>query len=1622
MKSKLFKVWISIILLITLAGLDFIFLGNQIILALYEGLEEQKTATNVRNVIFDAYFKEGEAKKHSKQATISQGENLMIDIAVENVGVLESGKIKIENANFTIDKARVKDENIKAIQEETNEIELNQMASGKATITLPIKFEKQKANTLNYFDQESQIKLIGEYKQSDTNTKEVKGQIATRLTWTEEAQIKLAQEIEKYINLGENGILLQQKVALSVDNNTLPIEKQTIKIAVPELEEKMPTKIVVLHNGSKLEETKYQFDSTNKILEIKQEQNNNQIQWGTGEEEYKIIYTYNQEIGYKQRTIQLETESRAKLYTRDEDTKTETKQIEISPKGNIVSLEKITTPSISKGYMYANTNNTIDYQEELKAEISNVEGIGQTIKLTENTNFINTRNEKYNTNQSITYKKIQINKNNMLDILGQEGNIQIQKEDGTMIGYIDANTQADENGNLVISSNQVTTKLQIITTKPQKEGSLAIHIEKSISGETGYTKEDLKSFITIENETNATINETETATLTKNIELQEPITQAKLSISNENLSTLDKNENIQLNVTLKSDDAKYNLWKNPYLYLKLPEEIEEIKVNSTQILYGDNLEIEKARLIKSQKAIEIQMRGEQLEFQSTMNEGIQIIINADITLAKTTPSKTGKIELTYTNENIENTEQKTEVDIRINSKFGAVLYNQLESYNKENEKLETISQETLIGNLDAQEEATQANAHIEIINNYEETMNEVNTIISLPNTENVGKEKSTINMPLAKAIQTPKDKVEIYYATKDIEQNSEEWTKELPNLKDIKKMKVVAKELQPGETIPIDYSIQIPENMEEEQIAYQETALNYEYQGKPLGTYSALKLTSPEGESNQLVNINNDGVKVKVSASTTGKEIKNGDAVYEGQTIRYNIDITNNTGSDLNNVSLEGIQTDAQGNANVTFFHVKEIEEWQPITAQNVMVKRYMEDESLQSMKFTKEKIAAGQTATFQYEFTVNTKKAENETTKGTLVIKADGKETKTEQLMENKIEKAELKLITAYGYNEEMKFEANAEVPFINTVENLTDNKLENIVVDINLPEGTSFNQANWENTEKYELVKYENRKITIKIIGLEPKEKLKIGFYASIGEVDSQKLEQQYAFSCQATINGKTYYSNQIEKTAVQLKSKLEVKQEADKTEEYVKEGDSILFTTTITNQSARDVNLVIEDSSAMDILQLQEAYIQKNGQKVNELQQAENSLIYTEYQLKANETIQLKEKVKVGENEEEIEEFEHYINVYNSEQSDESNIITYKLTNSSNPNNPEDPSNPNNPGNPSEEEKNGEISGKAWIDSNKDGIKDNNGIANMEVLLMNPTDGKIEASTKTNANGEYTFQNLKTDGYLVAFKYNINQYTVTKYKVEGATEANNSDVISRQLKVGEENLTVAVTDKIDIKGNKVENIDAGFYENQIFDLSLKKSVRKVITQSTRGTRMQEYNDTSLAKVELHAKEIQGANVIIEYAIKITNEGEIAGFVNDVIDYLPSELTFSSEMNKEWYITNGKLHNQTLTNEIIKPGETKELTLTLTKTMSSDTTGTIRNTAEIGASSNDLGISDYDSTPGNKQEKEDDISSADVIVSISTGAITIIITIISVMLGLVLIGVILFQLRKITVKHKEV
>ena len=128
----------------------------------------------------------------------------------------------------------------------------------------------------------------------------------------------------------------------------------------------------------------------------------------------------------------------------------------------------------------------------------------------------------------------------------------------------------------------------------------------------------------------------------------------------------------------------------------------------------------------------------------------------------------------------------------------------------------------------------------------------------------------------------------------------------------------------------------------------------------------------------------------------------------------------------------------------------------------------------------------------------------------------------------------------------------------------------------------------------------------------------------------------------------------------------------------------------------------------------------------------------------------------------------------------------------------------------------------------------------------------------------------------------------------------------------------------------------------------------------------------------------------------------------INEVADYMPTDLDFSSEMNKNWYQgTDGNLYSKELSDQILNPGESKELILTLTKSMNQDNVGTVINTAEISQTNNDFNLNDIDSIPGNQKQGEDDISVAEVLISIRTGTAWMYTGLIIIIVAILAIGI---------------
>ena len=441
--------------------------------------------------------------------------------------------------------------------------------------------------------------------------------------------------------------------------------------------------------------------------------------------------------------------------------------------------------------------------------------------------------------------------------------------------------------------------------------------------------------------------------------------------------------------------------------------------------------------------------------------------------------------------------------------------------------------------------------------------------------------------------------------------------------------------------------------------------------------------------------------------------------------------------------------------------------------------------------------------------------------------------------------------------------------------------------------------------------------------------------------------------------------------------------------------------------------------------------------NAIELNEIKNAENengTNVKLNINIKTNETsvVTIKARVKKIEEEEKNEVIENSAIVKGENiKTKQSNIITntiYKTNGKVNipvtPSNPTEstkptPDRPTSPTNPTNSTKpiNKEylISGKAWIDENEDGKSENGEQAktDLQVYLYDITNKKFVTdenekvkTAKTDKNGKYSFEKVSNGKYYVIVEYDLNEYSITDYKKTGISELTNCDFISKEVIMFNERKTVGITDIINVEQN-IENLDIGLIQKKIFDFKMEQYIQKITVVNTKGTKEYTYNNKKLAKVEINSKQFKGSTVAIEYKIVVTNVGEIAGNVNEIIAEIPSKLDFHSELNNQWSKSmTYNLSNTSYRSTEIKPGESIEATLILSKTLDNDSAGTLKNVTKIGISENAKHIED--------NNKENDVDSTEVIIGISTGIKETIGIIGGILLGLVIIAIIFVLIKK--------
>ena len=606
-------------------------------------------------------------------------------------------------------------------------------------------------------------------------------------------------------------------------------------------------------------------------------------------------------------------------------------------------------------------------------------------------------------------------------------------------------------------------------------------------------------------------------------------------------------------------------------------------------------------------------------------------------------------------------------------------------------------------------------------------------------------------------------------------------------------------------------------------------------------------------------------------------------------------------------------------------------------------------------------------------------------------------------------------------------------ELKYTVKIKNTTGNTINNITATKILPKVLEYKEAyiqqyneitrKWENKVQGN---YDNSTRTVmwNINSLESGAEARVVCKSTVGVLGENEYEQEIEGITEVRAEGHVASASVGAKNTVAFPH-LEAKIVGNASKEYISEGDEIIYTIDVKNSGSMAAsNVKFKDVLPGELKFVEANYISSKKQKKTNITEHNNSASFITNIL-PNENIKISIRAKAKDLPNYVEEAT-IVNYATFAAENTESIVTeqvktrveqnpYKNNLVAASNNNGDGSqianqngivNGNNNGNiatnnvVNQNEKTFRVRGTVWVDANLNGSRDSGEqlLSGVSVVLANATTKQIikdqtsglEKTTTTANDGTYVFENLASGDYIVMFYYNTEMYALTDYRKSGVDESKNSDVISQKVFIGGQNRTAGISDTIRLQTNSYANIDMGLVTSKKFDLKLDKVITKVTVQNKEGVKSFNYSDTKLAKVDITGKELVGSTIVVEYKIRIANEGNVPGYAKSIIDYLPKDLRFNSNLNPNWYVgRDGGLFNTSLTNQIINPGQTKELTLYLTKQMVDATSVIQNNQAEIYEHYNELGLSDIDSTPNNKASNEDDLSSADLIITIKTGAV---------------------------------
>lgn len=1482
-KERFMKKVVAVNIILTMVLYYFIFIGLNVV--------SYAAGFGKSSIDFESYFKQEDGNKVvALDTTTTQEVYLYLNIGVREDGYFK-GQVSFENSNFELDDS-FKDPKVERI--ESNVIYLNQINSGEsAEIKVKIKQKQDEKYALSNLSKETNLKLSGSLVMPKKE-KEIQEISSVRVTYKspytsqEESTFDAKIITNKIYKINDtNKRVIQVLVGTQLNKNSYPVKQTNIELTAPENTENVEvySRGTNLTNGkaeNEFSKDEWNFNKQNKKVNInlenkieKNEADEDSVAWKKDSKDMLIVtYILPEDVNLE--NAKIKANSQILLY--DETAIKAEKELELAEeKTGIVNIK--VTPNenkIYKGKIYSREERKIDTNVLLDIRYSGIENNILFAKTSSNFQIFNKQTENKEVikqlNANIETNKITVSKNELLNILGQNGNfkiiegqenIGINKQTIQNLEQISSEeTKFIEQNGVRLSLNGDNLEIEFLNARnnlvynienAENQGTLNIKLNETLKP-TEYDNSILKQ---IENLNQAwTIKDI--SKVENNIGLQETTTRMYSKIKNPTLAP-GMNKNVTLMTMLRNDSEKYDLYNNPSIEIGIPQEITDVKINNIKTLYLDGLQDNGYTLNKTESGrniLKVNLQGEQTGYPVAGNiKGTYVIIDCDLTLSSNVEKTEGNINFKVTNNKDVNYYDNGQKEEKLTYIIPTMA-----------EKLETKA----INNV---------GANPQIVNNVGASEND----ITVTKTVSAGDKKDVREREILKYTITLKNNT-----SNDLKYVS--LTDEIPK-----------------------------------EVTYTTYATN-------LGKGNGFKENS---------------------------YIKKGDEEYITETTDYT------SGIRVNEFSRVFETLAAKSEISVSYY---------------VVVNK---DSSNIGKTFGTSAVAT--------------------------VVGSDYKYTSNK--IENNIVEGKIEIVMTSPCFLDESYDEGDELSYIIKVINLTNEDLKDVNVYDEISSNLEYIKSTFlgkdidgtvnlwdEKSTPNDGYNESQKTVTWKIGTLKAGETVGLTLDLKVKAYTGDVSDMIFKNQAYATANNvEKQKSNIFTINRTLMEATISMTNDIRGT--YIEENRSFSYTISIKNTSKTNlIHTTLTDALPKGIIP-EQAILTTNESSYNK-------------SLSEGEDLNLEVTIMPGE--------EATVNIYCTTKQLEENVKTLEISNTAvlknlksntvtniiqkaesgggqditpddgkdddgkkddntgnnddnkGNNNNDDNKENNNSGNTS---KGYSISGLIWLDQDKNGLRNEaeEKIANVKVELLKYSDMSVVQSENTSSDGTYEFNNLSKDKYIVKFNYDEDKYGLTDYQKENVSDDRNSDVMES------DEAGIAYTDILELQDYNITNIDMGLVNIGKFDLKIEKTITDISISNNKETKSTHFNESQLAKAEVSAKLVNSSLAVVTYQIKVVNEGEVEGYVNEITDYLPDGMEFKSNLNDSWYESEGVLKSNAFAAQTIKPGNSKTITLVLTKKLSGSNLGLMSNKAELTSINNKNSIED--------DNEKNNSSTANAIISIKTG-----------------------------------